>query len=386
LREINETWGKARDLVSLVRCVGVFIAVTILLPFSSAAAEPDVLISAGGEKFIGELESATADEVTFKSQAAGEITVPWSKVKELHSTRRFAVIPKNVKISGTEEAKAIPQGTVSVAEKRIEIKPAPPAVARAVSLTDSGHVVDVDSFEGSFQSPGVFGGWSPTVSVGGSLVAATQNEKTLNAAVRLERLVPDVDWRNTSNRTLIDLSASYTRTHSTLASNPATVRAIIYQANAERDQYLAPWLFGFGQMTYDHNYTQNLNLGWTYAGGLGWAVWRKPGQELDLKGSADYIQRLYYLRAFNKSLFASTFGESYRNKRKHGVEFHEELDFIPAWNDTQAYAAAGKAGVSVPISESFSLDFNAKDSFLNGVPAAYKKNSFAFSVDLSYSP
>jgi Protein of unknown function, DUF481 len=358
----------------------------MLLPFLAVATEPDVLISTSGEKFIGELESATAADVTFNSQAAGEITVPWSKVKELHSTRRFAVIPRNVKIPGAEEAKAIPEGTVSVADKRIEIKPAPKAAARTVPITDSSHVVDEESFRHSFESPGFFGGWSPSFSAGISFIAATQNERSFDGEVNLERAVPGVDWRNPSDRTLIDLSASYDRTHSLLASNPAMVRDVIYQANIERDQYLAPRLFLLGQATYDHNYSQNLNLGWTYQGGLGWAVWKKAGQELDLKGTLGYIQRLYYLRASNRTLFASTFGETYRNKRKHGIEFHEELDYIPAWNDSSAYAAAGKAGLSVPISESFSVDFNSKDSFLNGVPAAYKKNSFEFSVDLSYTP
>ena len=383
--KINQACSSTSRLVSLVRSVGM-LAAAVLLPFLAVAAEPDVLISTSGEKFIGALESATAAEVTFKSQSAGEITIPWSKVKELHSTRRFAVIHKNEKITGAEEAKAVPEGTVSVAEKRIEIHPAPKAAERAVSVADSGHVVDEKSFQHSFESPGFFGGWNPTVSVGTSYIAATQNQKSVHSEVTLEREVPRVDWRNPSDRTLIGLSASYDRTHSLLATNPATVRDVIYQANIERDQYLAPRLFLLGQATYDHNYSQNLNLGWTYQGGLGWAVWKKAGQELDLKGTAGYVQRLYYMSAFNKSLFASTFGETYRNKRKHGIEFHEELDYIPAWNDTQAYAAAGKAGLSVPISESFSVDFNSKDSFLNGVPGAYKKNSFEFSVDLSYTP
>jgi len=296
---VDDSRVKAAQSVSSP-CIRFLTAVMMLIclsPFLAVAAEPDVLISTTGEKFIGELESATAAEVTFKSQSAGEITVAWTKVKELHSTRRFAVIPKNVKISGEGGGEDDP---------------------------------------------------------------------------RRDRLGSG--------------EASHDRTRSLLASNPSTVKDVIYQANLERDQYLAPRVFALGQMTYDHNYSQNLNLGWTYQGGLGWAVWEKPGQELDLKGTAGYIQRLYYKSAFNKNLFASTFGESYRNKRKHGVEFHEELDYIPAWNDTSAYAAAGKAGLSIPISESFSLDFNSKDSFLNGVPAAYRKNSFEFSIDLSYTP
>jgi hypothetical protein len=214
---------------------------------------------------------------------------------------------------------------------------------------------------------------------------ATQNNTSVDGEVTHERVVPGLDWRNPSNRTTIDLSTSYSRSYSTLPTNPSKVKTYVYQATAERDQYLAPRLFGFGQMIYTHNYSQNLSLAQNYLGGLGWAIWKTPTQELDLKGSLGYIQRLYYMSAFNKKLFASTFGESYRNKRRHGVEFHEELSYIPAWNNSQAYAAAGNAGLTVPISGSFSLDFDAMDSYLHGVPIAYKKNSFQFTVDLSYT-
>jgi hypothetical protein len=357
----------------------------MLLPLLAAGAEPDVLISTSGEKLIGELKSATAATVTFNSEVAGEITVAWSKVKELHSTRRFAVIPKNVKISHAAEAKTIPEGTVSVADKKIEITPRPGAAARTVSVTDSGHVVDEKSFQRAFESPGFFGGWGGSISAGTSLLVATQNNTSVDGEVTLERVVPGLDWRNPANRTTIDLSTSYSRSYSTLPTNPSKVKTYVYQATAERDQYLAPRLFGFGQMIYTHNYSQNLSLAQNYLGGLGLTIWKTPTQELDLKGSLGYIQRLYYMSAFNKKLFASTFGESYRNKRRHGVEFHEELSYIPAWNNSQAYAAAGNAGLTVPISGSFSLDFDAMDSYLHGVPIAYKKNSFQFTVDLSYT-
>jgi hypothetical protein len=381
--KLDEAWGTT--LVSFVRSVGVLIAAGILLPLWAAAAEPDVLISTTGEKLIGELESATAATVTFKSEVAGEITVAWSKIKELHSTRRFAVIPKKVKISNTEEAKTIPEGTVSVAEKRIEITPRPGAAARTVSLADSGHVVDEKSFQRAFKSPGLFGGWGGSISAGTSLIVATQNSTTVDGDLTLERVVPGLDWRSPSNRTAIDLSAEYSRSHSTLPTNPSKVKTFVYQADAERDQYLVPRLFGFGQMIYNHDYSQNLSLAQGYLGGLGWTIWKTPTQELDLKGSVGYVQRIYYTSAFNKRLIASTFGESYRSKRRHGVQFHEYLSFIPAWNNSEAYAAAGNAGLTIPISGTFSLDLDSRDSYLHGVPTGYKKNSFQFTVDLSYT-
>ena len=44
--------------------------------------DPDVLVFTDGEKLIGQLERATAETVTFKSDMAGEVTVEWSKIKE----------------------------------------------------------------------------------------------------------------------------------------------------------------------------------------------------------------------------------------------------------------------------------------------------------------
>ena len=54
--------------------------------------EPDVLIFTNGEKLIGHLNRSNGATVTFKSDMAGEVKVEWSKIKELHSSQRFAVI------------------------------------------------------------------------------------------------------------------------------------------------------------------------------------------------------------------------------------------------------------------------------------------------------
>ena len=64
---------------------------------AGAKAGPDVLIFIDGEKLIGHLESATGASVVFKSDMAGEVTVDWSKIQELHSAGKFAVIPKGAK-------------------------------------------------------------------------------------------------------------------------------------------------------------------------------------------------------------------------------------------------------------------------------------------------
>ena len=137
-------------------------------------------------------------------------------------------------------------------------------------------------------------------------------------------------------------------------------------------------------MIYNHNISQNLELQQTYQGGIGFVVLKNDKSEFDLKASAGYIKRAYYISSFNRSLFGSTFSEGYQYKRKH-VQFHEELSAIPAWNIPKAWAAAGNAGLSFPFSDSFSVEVNSLDSFLYGAPSGYRKNSFQLSMGLSYS-
>ena len=63
-----------------------------------AKQEPDVLIFTDDEKLIGHLVRSTGASVTFKSDMAGEITVEWSKIRELRTRQPFAVVQKNVKL------------------------------------------------------------------------------------------------------------------------------------------------------------------------------------------------------------------------------------------------------------------------------------------------
>ena len=74
-------------------------------PKPDAKPEPDVLIFADDEKLIGHLVRSTGASVTFKSDMAGEITVEWSKIRELRTQRPFAVVQKNVKLHRHEDGR-----------------------------------------------------------------------------------------------------------------------------------------------------------------------------------------------------------------------------------------------------------------------------------------
>src|SRR5215471_21758483 len=91
------------------RSLLLFSLSTLLL---RAQAAPDVLIFTDGEKLIGRLVRSTGTSVVFKSDMAGEVTVDWSKIQELHSGQRFAVVEKNVKLRKNADVSKIPKGTI----------------------------------------------------------------------------------------------------------------------------------------------------------------------------------------------------------------------------------------------------------------------------------
>src|SRR5208283_332454 len=85
---------------------------------------PDVLVLSNGDTLHGKFVSETAGKVTFHSDPLGDISLPWSKIKELHATERFGVLNSTVKARGKQAAGQIPVGTLDVTNQAVTVHPA----------------------------------------------------------------------------------------------------------------------------------------------------------------------------------------------------------------------------------------------------------------------
>src|SRR3954452_24912635 len=112
--------------LSMVFFFGISVMSPALAPAEDgpkpASPGPDTLIFSDGEKLIGHLLRSTGNSVVFRSDMAGEVTVDWSKIKELTSTQNFAVVEKGVKLRTNENDAKIPQGSVSLADGTMRIQ------------------------------------------------------------------------------------------------------------------------------------------------------------------------------------------------------------------------------------------------------------------------
>lgn len=346
-------------------------------PGSPAKSGTDVLLFTDGERLTGHFVKSAGSSLTFKSDALGDITVDWSKVKELDTTAKVAVIPKGVRIRKPQEAAGIAQGTLSVQDQQVHLAEPP----RSMPVADAGEIVDQAAFQKALShQPGFFEAWKGAITIGAAIVNATQDNETFTGAVNLVRAIPTETWLEPRNRTAVNLSASWGEV--TQPETPS-IKTSIFHGDAERDEYFSPRLYVFGQAAFDHNYSQGLDLQQTYSGGIGFSLIHSPNETLDLKGSLSYV-RQQFRGAPDQDLIGSVFAEVFNRKFKRAT-LNQTLTLTPTWNDTSAYSAAFSTLLTLPVYKQLNGSAGFIDTFLNNPPPGFRKNSVQITIGMTYT-
>jgi hypothetical protein len=374
-----------------------FLAVEGRLFAADDKPQPDVIVFMNGDQLSGKFIRSVGGNVVFHSDIVGDINIGWDKIKELRTAQRVAVLEKSVQIQHHQLPANVPVGTVSVADQQITVQSAT-ATIPPIPVKDAQYVIDETTLNKQLRGhPGFFQAWNGAATAGLTLVQATQNQYTFSGAVALARLVPTVSWLDPRNRTTLDYSQSYGKITSpayTAADGtfvPSTFsKSSIFHADAERDEYVSPRFYFLGGVSFDHNYSQSLDLQQIYGGGIGYTVMKTPKQELDVKATVQYERQAFFNTVSNQNqdLIGSTFGGYYTLHLPRGMLFSQQLLYIPAWNQLHAYSMTETDVLSLPAYKNFSFTLGTLDSYLNDVPLTYpatKRNSFQFTAGVTYN-
>jgi hypothetical protein len=320
----------------------------------------------------------------------GDVNTNWANVKELKTSRRYAVVRKDVPINRHTDEKGIPEGTLAEADQKLTVTPAAPAQPETVPVADAAHVVGAAELDKAiYEAPGFLEAWKGAVTAGAALVEATQESRTFTGSFNLVRAIPTENWIDARDRTAVDFNAA-----DGLVSQPgsANVKTQIVHFDAERDQYFPSSKgYVFVQGAFDHNFSQGLRLRQTYGGGVGRTVVKKANETLDFKVSASYLRQGFLAStvgsnpSLNQNLVASTFAENYTRKFGKGIVFLEQFTATPTWNSLDASMSSARASLTVPLYKRLGFTTGTTDSFLNNPPSGFRKNSFQFTTGLTYT-
>lgn len=373
------------------------VAAIVLLSAGTLAAQatPDVLVLANGDTLHGKFVKSIGGTVTFHNDILGDLNVPWSKIKELHSSQKFAIIPKDVQLQGKNKASSVPTGSVDVENNAITVTganaPAPIPTANAAFIVDQPTVDKL-----LHHNPGFFQAWNGAATLGGTIVNSSTRQYTYTAGVGLVRTVPSVSWLNPRNRTSFNFVASYgeitepaytdntTTPPTTVPVN--TIKSGIIHFDGEHDEYVSPRLYLLGQFALDHNYSLDLHLQQIYGGGLGVTAVKTPKQELDFKATLQY-ERQDFSHGTDYNLIGSTFAGAYQLHTKF-FNYTQGVNYIPAWNDTSAWSFNEVNQVTFPAYKNLSFSIGTLDTYLNNPPVTLPptvNNSFQFTFGLTYA-
>ena len=386
-------------LVTFIALFGISLA-SVQRIEAQAKPAPDELVLSNGDTLHGTLVSSADGKITFHSDPLGDVTLGWDKVKELHTNGKFAVLGKNENALKKKEAAQIPVGTLEMSNQSVAVHPANAPAIAPIPVGNAQFIVDEAALNQQLHHrPGFFAGWNGAATAGGSLVAATQNQYTFSGGLGIVRIVPTVTWLRPQNRTSAAFTGSFgkiTEPAYTIPATPVsppvfvpevTTKSALYHAEAERDEYFSPRVYGLGQIAYDHNYAQNLDLQQIYGGGLGWTFLKTPKQEADVKGTIQYERRAFISGGPEDNLIGSTFALDYVLHEKF-MTFTQGIAFIPAYNDPSKYSANEINTFAFPAYKNFGFSVGTLDSYLNNPPDSLpptKRNSFQFTMGLTYA-
>jgi Protein of unknown function, DUF481 len=365
--------------------------------------EPEIkeeLTLKNDDRLTGQLLNSTGTEIKFKSDLAGEVTVKWDNVKELKSTRDFAVVSKDVK--DARNSAMVPQGAIKIGEKGILVspistgkpeinaqpagpkaKPGAPttevAAAKEIPTSNIANIVDDATYQKEIDRRiGWKSGWDGHINTGTSMIFSTQSSYLFQVSTALKRSVPTVNWLDPKLRTTVDVTLSAGQT-----SQPGTETTItnIYHVGTERDEYFSPRGYYLQVFTLDHNYSQGLVLQQNYGFGVGSTLFKTKDAEFDVTADLHYESQQFNATAnvsqLTLHLIGSTLAEAYT--RKWGkLQFDEKLLADIAWNNASAFSASGTSSIRMPVYKRLAFSVSTIDNFLNNPQIGYQKNSVQF--------
>ena len=351
-----------------------------------AAPPPDVVIFKNGDQLTGTLERGEGNNVIFKSDIVGEVTISMDKVKELHSNGSFAVLRKDEKITRTSRQ----PGNITFADDNVTVTH-PNGTLETVADKNLAFIIDSATYNKEIDNPGIWYGWNGSITGGATVLQSTSFGQTLTAGISLIRAIPTVPYLPPRTRTTFDLLQTYGKlTQPTVPqTNPPTPNAVaktnIFHTDFEHDKYFTSRMFVFGGLQLDHNFSQGLDFGQIYGVGVGVTAIKDAKQQLDLRADIHYQRQNFVPPTPNEDLIGSSFGEAYSRTLPGKMLFTQSGTFIQSWNNTNAWSAIAAAGLALPVYHRFSLSVSILNNYLNNPAIGFDKNSFQFVSGVTYT-
>ena len=273
----------------------------------------DQVVLKNGDRLSGNILKSDSKSLVIKTDFAGEVTIDWPAITEIHSSQALHVDVKDGKSSaGTVTAT---DGTVAVATASGTVTIAKDAVVDIRNLTEQA------AYERS-QHPKLTQGWTGGANMGFALTAGNSETKNLALAFTADR-------KSAADHLALYANSVYATTGT--PGQPIGTTANSIQSGARYERNISARLFGFVSSDFQTDALQSLDLRSVFGIGLGYHAIKNERTTLDFLGGANYTRENY--TTLQRNLAALTLGEELTRKLGGTTMLTQKLYFFPDLNE-----------------------------------------------------
>jgi hypothetical protein len=340
------------------------IAVLILAVFLPAL-RADQITMRNGDRLTGSILKLDGKNLVFKSEYAGNVTLPWEGLASLTSSS-----PVYVGLDGGQ----LVAGTVSLRDDRLEVQSqqAGTVAAQRAAIQSLRSEAEQKAYEAEverYRSPRIIDLWTGYVDLG--LSESQGNARTSNVATAA------IATRTTSRDKIgVHFTSLY-------ASNKTTGVSIV-TANALRggidyNLNVTPRLFAFGLTDLEFDEFQNLDLRFSPAGGLGYHAWKRDKNYLDLAAGAA-LNREFFSTGLNRTSGEALLGEELGYVLSTRVTTRQKLTLFPNMTRRGEYRLNFDWSTSTALWKWLAWQFTVSDRLLSNPVPGRQKNDLLFTT------
>jgi len=399
---------KSHWLSNSVRIVRVLIYLFLLVSGRRAQAQAhkaekpadnqDTITLSNGDMLTGKVGKVTLGKVSFHDDVLGDLTIPLSKIKIMHTTTAFAAGSTTDRLTKKHVAEQVPVGKVLIENQTLTVTPAKGSV-REFPAKNLSFMLDEAAYQRELHNESdFFYGWYGTATLGATLVQATNSSQTYTGTVGFVRAIPTIAGLPAGSKTILNLSGTYG-----LARNPEIISGdTVYQTasvgktnilhgDLEYDKFFTPVVFALVNASADHNFGNGLQLQQAYGAGIGWAILQTPQNDLSVRAALQYEQQQFYngitsgLGTPTENLVGGLLGETWSRTFPHSLKFKQSVTLNPAFNLVKAYSGVGSASFIFPAYKRLNLSVTTTDNYLGDPPEGFLRNTFQFTTGITYT-
>jgi putative salt-induced outer membrane protein YdiY len=340
----------------------LLLTAALSLPLTCPA---DQVLMKNGDRLTGTIVRMDAQKLLFKSEYAGQLTIPWEAVSDYTSS--------NVVYVGLNGGQVV-SGAMSLSGQKAEMKTA----AAGLVATDRAQIQYIRSADEQkvyeaeidrYRNPRLVDLWTGFVDIGLSFARGNARTSSTTASAGANR----VTTRDKIEVYFTSIYASNSTTGVSLVTANARRGGVNYNLN------VTPKLFAFGLSDLEYDDFQGLDLRFAPAAGLGYSLWKGERGSFNLVGGAS-LNREFFATGLNRTSGEVLFGNETSYRLSSKTALRQKATFYPNVSDTGQYRMNFDTTAETALWKWLGWQFTVSDRLLSDPLPGRRKNDFLFST------